>query len=183
MFSQSKIYAFIGKQISVERVPSRNSFYLKYKNVYKVEKSFDEEISSDTISFDSYTHMNQIQYSFYDLVIIYLVKDETGKLVHKRTYYTPIILNENGTWYGFNLSDNDFENYKSFPSKKLKIRKNLKIVKQKYSEIKKRKYLIQVSFPEKFFTPLNRNTVKVKMLKNADSLYHENKKAIFELKN
>ena len=66
--------------------------------------------------------------------------------MHKRTYYTPIILNENGTWYGFNVSDNDFENYKTFKSKKLKIRKNLKIVKQKYSEIKKEKKKISLYF-------------------------------------
>lgn len=41
VYSQSKIYAFVGKKISVERLKSDDSFYLKYKNIYNVEQSFD----------------------------------------------------------------------------------------------------------------------------------------------
>lgn len=104
-YSQSKIYVFVGKKISVERVKSENSFNLKYKNVYKVEQVFDPEIKMDTITYNSYTHMNQIRYSVYDYAVIYLIKNEVGEFIHRRTYYTPIILKKNGEWYGFDSSD------------------------------------------------------------------------------
>ncbi|MCX8531548.1 hypothetical protein [Chryseobacterium luquanense] len=45
--------------------------------------------------------MNQIRCSVYDYAIIYLVKNESVGFVHRRTYYTPIILKKNGKWYRF----------------------------------------------------------------------------------
>ncbi|MFC7347673.1 hypothetical protein ACFQO9_13190 [Chryseobacterium zhengzhouense] len=174
VYSQSKIYAFVGKKISVERVDSENTFYLKYKNVYKVEQAFDDELKSDTLTFNSYTHMNQIQYSVYDYAIIYLVKNETGKLIHKRTYYTPIILKQNDKWYGFDASEENLDEYQKIEQKELHIRKNLKIGRLVFQEKIKNKWLLKTFYPEKFFTKTGRNKVKIKYLKPAEKLYQSN---------
>jgi hypothetical protein len=174
LYSQSKIYAFVGKKISVERVKSKNNFYLKYKNVYKVEQAFDDEIKTDTLVFNSYTHMNQIQYSVYDYAIIYLVKNETGEFTHRRTYYTPIILNKNGVWYGFDKSDDNSDDYEIVNSKYLNIRKNLVVGKTVFQEKIKRKWLINAFYPEKFFSRIGKNKVEIKYLKSAEKLYKSN---------
>jgi len=173
-YSQSKIYAFVGKKISVERVKSENNFNLKYKNVYKVEQSFDEEIKSDTLVFNSYTHMNQIQYSVYDYAIIYLVKKETGELIHRRTYYTPIILNKNGIWYGFDSSDENTDEYEIVNNEHLNIRKNLVIGKKVFREKIKKKWLINAFYPKKFFSQIGINKVEIKYLKSAEKLFKSN---------
>jgi hypothetical protein len=169
-YSQTKIYAFVGKKISVERVKSENNFYLKYKNVYKVEQSFDEEIKSDTLVFNSYTHMNQIQYSVYDYAIIYLVKNEKGEFIHRRTYYTPIILNKDGKWYGFDKLDDNIYDYEIIHDEHLNIRKNLAVGKTVFQEKIKKKWLLNAFFPEKFFLKINRSKVEIKYLKIAEKL-------------
>jgi hypothetical protein len=183
VYSQSKIYAFVGKKISVERVKSDDHFYLKYKNVYTVEQTFNDEIKRDTLVFNSYTHMNQINYSVYDYAIIYLVKNDEGKFIQKRTYYTPIILNKDGKWYGFKPSDENIENYESIKVKNLYIKKNLKTVKEIYPEFKKRKYLIEAFYPSLFFNHVNKNSIEIKNLKTAEKLYEEKIKEIFGKKN
>ncbi|WP_159479203.1 hypothetical protein [Chryseobacterium sp. 18068] len=169
-YSQTKIYAFVGKKISVERVKSENNFYLKYKNVYKVEQSFDEEIKSDTLVFNSYTHMNQIQYSVYDYAIIYLVKNEKGEFIHRRTYYTPIILKKDGKWYGFDKLDDNIYDYEIIHDEHLNIRKNLAVGKTVFQEKIKKKWLLNAFFPEKFFLKINRSKVEIKYLKIAEKL-------------
>ncbi|WP_435525674.1 hypothetical protein [Chryseobacterium indoltheticum] len=174
VYSQSKIYAFVGKKISIERVDSENTFYLKYKNVYKVEQAFDNELKSDTLTFNSYTHMNQIQYSVYDYAIIYLVKNEAGELIHRRTYYTPIILKQNDKWYGFDDSEENLDAYRKIEQKELNIRQNLKIGRTVLQEKIKKKWLLKAFYPEKFFTPIGRNKVKIKYLKPAEKLYQSN---------
>lgn len=173
--SQSKIYAFVGKKISVERVEPDDTFNLKYKNVYKVEQTFDDEIKTDTLVFNSYTHMNQIRYSAYDYAIIYLVKSDNGELIHQRTYYTPIILKKNGKWYGFNFSDQNIDGYEKISNEYLNIMKNLAIGKTIISlEEIKQKSLINAFYPKKFFTPINKNKIKIKYLKSAEKLYQSN---------
>lgn len=183
IYSQSKIYAFVGKKISVERVKSDDTFYLKYKNVYTVEQVFDEGIKADTLVFNSYTHMNQIRYSIYDYAIIYLVKNEKGDFIHKRTYYTPIILNKDGKWYGFEPNDKSLQGYESITTKNLYIKKNLKTAKDIYPELKKRKYRVEPFYPTLFFNYASRNFVKVKNLKLAEDLYKDTVKEIFGKKN
>lgn len=173
-YSQTKTYAFVGKKISVERIDSENSFYLKYKNVYVVEQSFDEEIKKDTLVFNSYTHMNQIQYSVYDYAIIYLIKSKTGEFIHRRTYYTPIILNRDGKWYGFDSQDEISDDYENMNDKQINIRKNLVIGKTVFREKIEKKWLINAFYPEKFFTRTGKNTVKIKYLKPAEKLYQSN---------
>ncbi|KUJ50575.1 hypothetical protein [Chryseobacterium sp. JAH] len=173
-YSQSKIYAFVGKKISVERVKSENNFYLKYKNVYKVEQSFDKEIKSDTLVFNSYTHMNQIQYSVYDYAIIYLVKNDIGELVHRRTYYKPIILKKNGVWYGFDKSDNNSDQYEIVNNEHLNIRKNLVVGKTVFQEKIKKKWLINAFYPKQFFSRIGKNKIEIKYLKSAEKLYQSN---------
>jgi hypothetical protein len=172
-YSQFKIYAFVGKKISVERVKPDDSFYLKYKNVYKVEQTFDDEIKTDTLVFNSYTHMNQIRYSVYDYAIIYLVKNKAGDFVHRRTYYTPIILKKNGKWYGFDRSDENIEGYENINNERLDIRENLSIGKIFEEKIKNR-WLINTFYPEKFFTPINKNKVEIKYLKTSEKLLKYN---------
>lgn len=174
IYSQNKIYAFVGKKISVERVASENTFYLKYKNIYKIEQSFDDEIKTDTLVFNSYTHMNQINYSVYDYSIIYLVKNKTGEFVHRRTYYTPIILKKNGKWYGFDTSDETNNEYEEINNERLDIGKNLTIGKTVFREKIKNKWLVNAFYPEKFFTPISKNSVKIKYLKSAEKLYKSN---------
>ncbi|GEM_PF-2399459 len=176
---QSKIYAFVGKKISVERVDSNNSFYLKYKNIYKVEQAFDVEIKTDTIVFNSFTHMNQIQYSVYDYAIIYLVKDEEGNFVQKRTYYSPIILNKNGKWYGFEHRDSLDKDYISFQSENLRVIKNLKIAQQVIPDVKNLRILSKAFFPEPFFGFKDQKHVRIKALKSAEILYTDKIKEIF----
>ncbi|CAD7810983.1 hypothetical protein CHRY9390_02280 [Chryseobacterium aquaeductus] len=171
LYSQSKIYAFVGKKISVERVKSDDSFNLKYRNVYKVEQAFDEEIETDTLVFNSYTHMNQIRYSVYDYAIIYLVKNEKGEFIHRRTYYTPIILKKNGKWYGFDSSVDNNDDYEIIHYEHLDIRKNLAIGKTVFQEKIKKKWLINAFYPEKFFTRIGKNKVKIKYLKTAEKLF------------
>ncbi|MBD3905490.1 hypothetical protein NAL32_13305 [Chryseobacterium sp. Ch-15] len=183
VYSQSKIYAFIGKKISVERVKPDDHFYLKYRNVYKVEQVFDNEIKTDTIIFNSYTHMNQIGYSVYDYAIIYLMKNNSGNFIQKRTYYTPIILNKDGKWYGFDRSDETIQDYESITAKNLHISKNLKTAKVVYPELKKRKYLIKAFYPSLFFNYVNKNSIEIKNLKTAENLYKEKVKEIFSKKN
>lgn len=173
-YSQSKIYAFVGKKISVERIKPDDSFYLKYKNVYKVEQTFDDEIKTDTLVFNSYTHMNQIRYSVYDYAIIYLVKNETGNFVHRRTYYTPIILKKNGKWYGFDSTDEKTDEYENINNECLNIRKNLAIGKTVFEEKIKNRWLVNAFYPEKFFTPINKNKVEIKYLKTAEKLLKSN---------
>ena len=173
-YSQSKIYAFVGKKISVERVKSENNFYLKYKNVYKVEQTFDNEIKTDTLVFNSYTHMNQIQYSVYDYAIIYLVKNKTGELIHRRTYYTPIILNKNGIWYGFDKSDKNSDGYEIVNNEYLNIRKNLVVGKTVFQEKIKKKWLTNAFYPEQFFKQIGKNKVEIKYLKSAEKLLKSN---------
>ncbi len=183
VYSQSKIYAFLGKKISVERVNPDDNFYLKYRNVYKVEQVFDNEIKTDTLIFNSYTHMNQISYSVYDYAIIYLVKNDNGNFIQKRTYYTPIILNKNGNWYGFEPSDESTQNYESIIAKNIYIKKNLKTAKEIYPELKKRKYLIKAFYPSLFFNYMNKNSIEIKKLKTAEKLYEEKVKEISGKKN
>lgn len=183
VYSQSKIYAFLGKKISVERVNPDDNFYLKYRNVYKVEQIFDNEIKTDTLIFNSYTHMNQINYSVYDYAIIYLVKNDNGNFIQKRTYYTPIILNKNGNWYGFEPSDENIQEYESITSKNLYIKKNLKTAKIIYPEFKKRKYLIKAFYPSLFFNHVNKNSIGIKNLKTAEKLCEEKIKEISGKKN
>lgn len=183
VYSQSKIYAFLGKKISVERVNPDDNFYLKYRNVYKVEQVFDNEIKTDTLIFNSYTHMNQISYSVYDYAIIYLVKNDNGNFIQKRTYYTPIILNKKGRWYGFEPSDENTQNYESIIAKNLYIKKNLKTAKVIYPELKKRKYLTKAFYPSLFFNHLNKSSVEIKNLKTAEKLYEEKVKEISGKKN
>ncbi len=173
-YSQSKIYAFVGKKISVERVKPDDSFYLKYKNVYKVEQVFDDEIKADTLVFNSFTHMNQIRYSVYDYAIIYLVKNENGEFVHRRTYYKPIILKKNGEWYGFDISDKNIKGYESINNERLNIRKNLAIGKTTINEKIKNKWLVNAFYPEKFFTRIGKNKVETKYLKTAEKLFKSN---------
>ncbi|WP_210151311.1 hypothetical protein [Chryseobacterium scophthalmum] len=183
VYSQSKVYAFLGKKISVERVNPDDNFYLKYRNVYKVEQVFDNEIKTDTLIFNSYTHMNQISYSVYDYAIIYLVKNDNGNFIQKRTYYTPIILNKNGNWYGFEPSDESTQNYESIIAKNIYIKKNLKTAKEIYPELKKRKYLIKAFYPSLFFNYMNKNSIEIKKLKTAEKLYEEKVKEISGKKN
>lgn len=183
VYSQSKIYAFLGKKISVERVNPDDNFYLKYRNVYKVEQVFDNEIKTDTLIFNSYTHMNQISYSVYDYAIIYLVKNDNGNFIQKRTYYTPIILNKNCNWYGFEPSDESTQNYESIIAKNIYIKKNLKTAKEIYPEFKKRKYLIKAFYPSLFFNYMNKNSIEIKKLKTAEKLYEEKVKEISGKKN
>lgn len=183
VYSQSKVYAFLGKKISVERVNPDDNFYLKYRNVYKVEQVFDNEIKTDTLIFNSYTHMNQISYSVYDYAIIYLVKNDNGNFIQKRTYYTPIILNKNGNWYGFEPSDESIKNYESIIAKNIYIKKNLKTAKEIYPELKKRKYLIKAFYPSLFFYYMNKNSIEIKKLKTAEKLYEEKVKEISGKKN
>ena len=173
-YSQNKIYAFVGKKISVEKVKSENNFYLKYKNVYKVEQTFDNEIKTDTLVFNSYTHMNQIQYSVYDYAIIYLVKNESGEFIHRRTYYTPIILKKNGKWYGFDKSDNNSDDYEIIHDEHLNIRKNLAVGKTVFQEKIKKKWLINAFYPKQFFLPIGKNKVQIKYLKSAEKLLRSN---------
>lgn len=173
-YSQSKIYAFVGKKISVERVKSENNFYLKYKNVYKVEQAFDKELKSDTLVFNSYTHMKQIQYSVYDYAIIYLVKNDTGELVHRRTYYKPIILEKNGIWYGFDKSDDNTNEYEMVNNEHLNVRKNLVIGKKVFQEKIKKKWLINAFYPKQFFSRTGTNKVEIKYLKSAEKLLRSN---------
>lgn len=183
VYSQSKIYTFLGKKISVERANPDDNFYLKYRNVYKVEQVFDNEIKTDTLIFNSYTHMNQISYSVYDYAIIYLVKNDNGNFIQKRTYYTPIILNKNGNWYGFEPSDESTQNYESIIAKNIYIKKNLKTAKEIYPELKKRKYLIKAFYPSLFFNYMNKNSIEIKKLKTAEKLYEEKVKEISGKKN
>ncbi|KNB61277.1 MULTISPECIES: hypothetical protein [Chryseobacterium] len=173
-YSQSKIFAFVGKKISIEKVKSENSFYLKYKNVYKVEQVFDHEIKTDTLIFNSYTHMNQIRYSVYDYAMIYLIKNEAGEFVHQRTYYTPIILKKDGQWYGFNGSDKDVDGYEKINNKPLNIRKNLMIGKTVFTDKIKNKWLMNTFYPEKFFKRICKNKVEIKYLKTAEKLFKSN---------
>lgn len=173
-YSQFKIYAFVGKKISVERVKPDDSFYLKYKNVYKVEQTFDDEIKTDTLVFNSYTHMNQIRYSVYDYAIIYLVKNKAGDFVHRRTYYTPIILKKNGEWYGFDSTDEKTDEYENINNECLNIRENLAVGKNTFTEKIKNRWLINIFYPEKFFTPINKNKVEIKYLKTAEKLLKYN---------
>ena len=170
-YSQTKIYAFVGKKISVERVQSENTFYLKYKNVYKVEQRFDNEIKGDTLTFNSYTHMNQIRYSVYDYAIIYLIKNEKGEFVHRRTYFTPIILKHNNIWYGFESKDESIEDYKRFPDIKLNIRKNIKTGATVYPEKIRYKWLVKTFYPLDYFESISKNVVKIKLLKSPELLY------------
>lgn len=173
VYSQSKIYAFVGKKISVERVKSDDSFYLKYKNIYKVEQSFDNEIKADTIVFNSFTHMNQIHYSIYDYAIIYVVKNDKGDFVHKRTYFTPIVLKENGKWYGFELNEKKSENYLLIKPYKLSIKNSRKTAKVIIPEFKKEKHIVEAFYPSQFFEYVNKNTVKAKFLQSAENLVKE----------
>ncbi len=170
VYSQYKIYAFVGKKISVERVKSDDSFYLKYKNIYKVEQSFNDEIKTDTIVFNSFTHMNQISYSVYDYAIIYVVKNDKGEIVHKRTYFTPIVLKENGKWYGFELNERKPENYLPIKPHKLRIKNSRKTAKTIIPEFKKEKHIVKAFYPPKFFEYVNKNTVKARFLQSAENL-------------
>ncbi|KQR91873.1 hypothetical protein ASG01_12775 [Chryseobacterium sp. Leaf180] len=170
IYSQTKIYAFVGKKISVERVKADDSFNLKYRNVYKVEQAFDEEIKTDTLVFNSYTHMNQIQYSVYDYAIIYLVKNEKDEFIHRRTYYTPIILKQNGKWYGFDSSDENIDEYEIIHDEYLNIRKNLAVGKKVLNEKIKNKWLVKSFYPDRFFIQINRNKLEIKYLKTAEKL-------------
>ena len=139
-----------------------------------MEQAFHDEIKTDTLVFNSYTHMNQIKYSVYDYAIIYLIKNESGEFIHRRTYYTPIILKKNGKWYGFDISDENSDEYENMNNERINISQNLAIGKTILSEKIKKKWLINVFYPEKFFTPINKYKVKIKYLKSAEKLYQSN---------
>lgn len=114
--------------------------------------------------------MNQIHYSIYDYAIIYVVKNDKGDFVHKRTYFTPIVLKENGKWYGFELNEKKPENYLPVKPYKLCIKNSRKTAKVIIPEFKKEKHIVEAFYPSQFFEYVNKNTVKARFLQPAENL-------------
>lgn len=170
-FAQKPIYAFVGKKIEILAVPSENSFYMKYKNTYKVEENIHNEIEKDTVVFYSYTHLNQIKYSIYDYVILYLSKNEKDEYLHLRTYFTPIFTRKDNQWLGFRIDDNKIDEGKLVPvNKHVSIKKNLQIMQTLYPEVSKVRNLITAFYPSYFFTYRRSDVVAAKKLLNAHEL-------------
>lgn len=118
--------------------------------------------------------MNQIHYSVYNYAIIYLVKNNIGELVHRRTYYKPIILKKNGIWYGFASSNENTDEYELVNNEYLNIRKNLVVGKTVFQEKIQKKWLINAFYPKQFFLPIAKNKVEIKYLKSAEKLLKSN---------
>ncbi len=101
-------------------------------------------------------------------------KNEKGEFIHRKTYYSPIILKKDGKWYGFDSSVENNDDYEIIHDEHLDIRKNLAIGKTVFQEKIKKKWLINAFYPEKFFIRIGKNKVEIKYLKTAEKLFKSN---------
>lgn len=174
--AQNRNYVIVGKKLSVQEVPNTNTFYFKFKNVYKIEQNLSEnKIDKDTITFFSYTHIKRIQYSMFDYAIIYLKRNKEGELEHFKTYYEPIILKQDGNWMGYQLTNQNLDDYQVIKNAKpFKIKNSIKILQAVEPDLKHKKkelYLyLQAYYPKQFFRYKSKYKVTPILLKTAEKL-------------
>jgi hypothetical protein len=116
--SNYNLIAFIGKKISIKRLPTKNccwvfGFDSEYLATYKIEKMLHGFFSTDTISFKVYDHYGQPEFSKYENVILYVLKKESEN-IHLKYQFDIIYKDINNNWYSpYSYLNNKKEVYKS----------------------------------------------------------------------
>jgi hypothetical protein len=98
------LVAFVGRKISVEKMPGLYGLDLKFKARYQVLQVVYGQYSASDIEFIAFDHYGRAAFAKYDTALLYVVLRRSWLLqphyFHEKYQYQPVYATEDGRWAG-----------------------------------------------------------------------------------
>jgi hypothetical protein len=119
--AQGELFVFVGEKIEViELGPVGDTKYTldyAFKAKYRVLENIYGDLEKDVIEFTAYDHDGILEFSFFDHVLLYIVK-ENSEYFHCRNLFSPLFKTRDGRW----AAPYDYYEYKPPYNKGSKIK-------------------------------------------------------------